>query len=120
MVRLETDWKRLEPTTLNWLVILLAGALTADFLALWWTVRIPVYLLLALIFVSWLSIFSTKARQPILLLTIAGITGGILFLWSYNDLWKGLFGQVGILLCSIFLLMVTYSYLFERGSASQA
>lgn len=118
MVRPELEWKSRGRNALNWLTIAFAVALITVFLALWWTVRVPFYLLLALVFIVWLDIYFTEYWQPILYLVMSVILLGLLILWAVDGLWKGLLGQTGIVLNIVFLLLVIYLYYDEEVDAS--
>lgn len=116
MVRPKKDWKNQGYDALNWLTIVFTITLFTIFLALWWTVRVPVYLFLAVVFIIWLDFFFSDYWQPILYLAMGAISSGILFFWAYTGLWSGLLGQTGIILNIFFLLLVLYRYYSEHNA----
>jgi hypothetical protein len=112
----DSDWKRQEEHTLDWIVVVSALLLAAMDLYLWSVDGVVQYAVLALVVLAWLAVYFTSYWHPILYLLMGLIVTAVILFWLVAAVWDRPAGLLALLLKVGFLFLLGYQFYAEEES----
>lgn len=114
MVLPQADWKNQAGHTLDWLILVIGGLLTAINLLIWWAGGGPAHLVLAAIVAAWGIVFFTEYWQPVLSLVVGVVLAATTITILWNGEWRSPLVQAKAILTGAFVALSFYLFRSEE------